>query len=132
MNKTAAFAMDRLCRWEVGERATLWDDLLASHSNPHKPKSSEERVKQAVALCREGFDRKACAALIAGEMCEENADAARLLAPLHPQAPAPTSPPIHELAWNPEVTPGMVSKILRSFPLDSAPGLSGLRVQHLL
>ena len=131
-NKTAAFTLDRLCRWEAGERATLWDDLPAPHSKPRKPQSNEECIKHAVALCREGFDRKACAALIAGDMCDENADTAKLLAPLHPQSPAPTSPPMHELPWNPEITPGMVSKVLRSFPLDSAPGPSGLRVQHLL
>jgi hypothetical protein len=131
-NKTAAFTLDRLCRWEAGERATLWDDLPAPLSRPHKPKSSEERVKQAVALCREGFDRKACAALVAGEMCEENVDTAKLLSALHPPAPEPTSPPIHELPWNPEIAPSVVSKVLKSFPLDSAPGPSGLRIQHLL
>ena len=34
-NKTAAFTLNRLCRWEAGERATLWDDLPAPHSRPH-------------------------------------------------------------------------------------------------
>ena len=36
--------------------------------------SDEQKSKLAMALCREGFDRKACAALIAGEVCEENAE----------------------------------------------------------
>ena len=56
-----------------------WDDLPARYSKPHKQQSDEQCIKHAISLHREGFDRKACAALITGEVCEESEDTARLL-----------------------------------------------------
>ena len=115
-HKAAAFTMDRLSRWEARERASLWEDLPAPYSRPHKQQSDEQRIKHAISLCREGFDRKACAALVAGEVCEESEDTAQLLAPLHPQAPAPHGLPVCDFPWGAEITPGAVSKVLKSFP----------------
>ena len=128
----AAFTADRLCRWEAGERGSLWDNLPTPTSRTRSKPSDEQKAKLAVALCREGFDRKACAALVAADVCEENLETAQLLKTLHPEAAPPGASPINQLPWGTEISPGMVSKVLKSFPLDSAPGPSGLRVQHLL
>ena len=38
---------------------------------------------------------------------------------------------MHELPLAGEIAPDLVAKCLRAFPLESAPGPSGLRVQHL-
>ena len=132
IHKTAAFVSDRLSRWEAGERASLWEELPTPKSKPGRKMAQEQRLKHAVSLCREGFDRKACAALISDEICEESIETVNLLKPLHPQAPPPNSAPMSDLPWCREITPGTLSKVLKSFPLDSAPGPSGLRIQHLL
>ncbi|CAE8622584.1 unnamed protein product [Polarella glacialis] len=79
--------------------------LSGGRSRPagRKGKDDDEeaaRLRRATALCREGFDRKACAALLDSGMLD--------------------------------ASPDLVDRMLRSFPLDSAAGPSGLRVQHLL
>ena len=128
----AAFTADRLCQWEAGERGSLWESLPSPANRMRSKTSDEQKAKIAVALCRQGFDRKACAALIATDVCEENSETAQNLKSLHPEATPPSCSPISELPWCSEISPGMVHKVLKKFPLDSAPGPSGLRVQHLL
>jgi hypothetical protein len=129
----AAHTTDRLNRWLEGDRVSLWDEVVAIPSAPgSKPCTEASRLRRADALAREGFDRKACAALLSTGVCPENAATARLLRQLHPLAPEPQCLPNESLPMAAVITNDVVSKVLRSFPLDSAPGPSGLRVQHFL
>ena len=61
----AAYTLDRLARWHEGERMALW----TSRHSPPKPRrqsrTSQQRRELATGLAREGWDGKACAALLA-------------------------------------------------------------------
>jgi len=127
----AAFTLDRLSRWEAGERATLWHDC--PRYKRATPNSSEESCKaRAVTYAREGLDSKACAALTASQLAQENTSNAAKLGTLHPPAEVPPRTPAANLAFPPSIGPDLVAKCLHSFPQGSAPGPSGMRVQHLL
>lgn len=89
-----------------------------------------QRHELAISLAREGFDRKACNALLQTGLCEENGDTTAALRALHPVQPTPTSDPA-SLPLADELPEDCVARALRSFPADTAPGPSGLRVQHL-
>ena len=83
---TAAFTADRLARWELGERADLWEDL----TEPQRRKtgnSKETRLRRAGTLTREGLDRKAVAALVSEPLVEPCAGTRRQLEALHPGLP---------------------------------------------
>ena len=86
----AAYTTDRLQRWLEGERASLWHDR---HCPPVRQRSGgispKQRRELATALAREGFDRKACNALVAGGLCPETSETLTALQALHPGQPAP-------------------------------------------
>jgi hypothetical protein len=131
--QAATYTLDRLACWQAGERATLWEDVTGKQSQKRqKPETSEDRRKRAEALCREGFDRKACASLISNGILPESPDTRDALKKLHPAKSAPTCPVLSTLPAAEEIPLHVVEKVLKSFPLDSAPGPSGLRIQHLL
>ena len=74
-----------------------------------------------MALAREGFERKACNALLFEGLCDETSATARAL---HPGQPEPqfswdALPPALELA------PDLVGQVLRAFPANTAPGAAG-------
>jgi hypothetical protein len=132
-NQAAAFTLDRLSCWLTGERTTLWEEATSSHKRSRpKPESPEDVRRRAEALCREGFDRKACAALLSCGILPESLDTTNELRNLHPPAPAPRCPDLASLPAADELSPDAVSKVLKSFPLDSAPGPTALRIQHIL
>ena len=85
----------------------------------------------AINLAREGHDRKACTALLSTDLCPDTPETVQALRGLHPAHPQPIARPAHDLPLAPEMVPDAVAKALRSFPADTAPGPSGLRVQHL-
>ena len=91
----AAFTNDRITRWLEGDRVGLWQDV--SDSAPTKqnggPSTEQQRMQRAVALAAEGFDRKACAALLSRGVCEETDENVQRLRALHPEAPLPACPP---------------------------------------
>ena len=58
----AAFSLDRIARWDAGERQSLWADVPKYRSTPGA-NTKEARMTRAKALAREGLDSKACAAL---------------------------------------------------------------------
>ena len=60
----AAFTLDRMQRWQEGERMALWDSRPVPVRRRANAPTPEERKELATALGREGFDRKACAALL--------------------------------------------------------------------
>lgn len=61
--------------------------------------------------------------LLSKGLCPDNSDTAQALQALHPQDALPGVPPIHILPVGP--------RCLRAFPSETAPGPTGLRVQHL-
>ena len=127
----AAFTLDRLARWEAGERLSLWGDLPTTKLGK-VDNSMEARHRRAEALAREGLDSKACAALTGEPLVEATRDNHRLLTQLHPEEPPPNCPPLAELALAPRLLPEAVLAALRSFPKGSGCGPAGLRAQHLL
>lgn len=127
----AAYTLDRLQRWQAGERQSLWDTRSQPSGSRRQPPSGRERQELAISLAREGYDRKACAALLSTGLCPTTPATVQALQALHPVRPPPSSPATHALPIAPEVTVDVVAKALQSFPADRAPGPSGLRVQHL-
>ena len=128
---TAAYTVDRLRRWGEGERLSLWQSRRQRPRGGHGPRTADQRRDLAVALAREGFEGKACAALLADGLCPETTDTTRALQQLHPIQPPPLACALHDLPIAPDIIADEVGKALRSFPAASAPGPSGLRVQHL-
>ena len=86
----------------------------------------------ALAMAREGWDGKACAALLSSSLCADTPATLQALRALHPEQPIPVAPPMPELPLAPELEPETVVKALRSFPPGTSPGPTGLRAQHLL
>ena len=127
----AAYTVDRLQRWEAGERMTLWDTRRQVTVRHGGHRTAAERRDFALGLAREGFDGKACAALLAEGLCPATPETVAELRALHPAQPTPTPCPMEALPLGPDLTPAAVSRALRSFPASTAPGPSGLRVQHL-
>ncbi|CAE7225374.1 unnamed protein product [Symbiodinium natans] len=127
----AAFVLDRMQRWQEGERRSLWDTRPQHRQRCSAVPTPEERRGLAEAWGREGFDRKACAALLSKGLCPDNAETARALELLHPQRAPPAARPPQELPLAPEVAAEVVARCLRAFPAETAPGPTGLRVQHL-
>ena len=128
----AAYTLDRLQRWQSGKRMSLWDSRPPPRKLHGPAPAPDQRQALAISLGREGFDRKACAALQSGGLCPPTPAMAQALEALHPQVPAAGAPrPMHELPLAGEVSPDLVARCLRGFPAETAPGPSGLRVQHL-
>ena len=132
-NRTAAaYTLDRLSRWEAGERASLWAAYPAEHTPPKLPNTVEARENRATKLCREGMDGKSCAALTSDGLSKANHATLTEVRRLHPPAPAQGRTPASSLALPPDLPPELVARMLRSFPAGTAPGPSGFRAQHLL
>ena len=126
----AAYTQDRLQRWLEGDRRALWEDRHQAPQSALRKRSAAQQRELAVALTREGFDRKACNALVQEGLCPETPDTAEALRVLHPEQPA-VSVNASALPLAQEVSPDEVAKALRAFSVDTAPGPSGLRIQHL-
>ena len=132
--KAAAFTTDRITPWLEGNRMGLWQDVRESAPAKQNdcPSTEQLRMRRAVALAAEGFDRKACAALLSRGVCEETDENVQRLRELHLEAPLLACPAPAELAMSIEITTEMVESALRSFPRDPAAGPSGLRAQHMM
>ena len=127
----AAYTLDRLQRWLDGERMSLWETRRQPPRNHPGPLSPEERRDLATSLGREGFDKKACTALQSEGLCPFNPETAKSLEALHPRSLPPAVTPLQDLPLAPEIVPELVARCLRAFPAETAPGPTGLRVQHL-
>jgi len=129
--QAAAFTLDRLSRWQSGERRALWDDAPESAHTSRSENNPEANRRRAEALTREGYDRKACAALVSDGLLEASPETLLELKKLHPQsAPTPASS-AGLLPAAPTFCTNLVAKTVNTFPEDSAPGPSGARAQHL-
>jgi hypothetical protein len=73
------------------ERASLWESVLGPR-RCRANNSEEARLARSEALAREGFNKKATAALTSVNLVEPSAAAAARLRPLHPDAPEPACP----------------------------------------
>lgn len=123
----AAYTLDRLQRWQEGERLSLWMTRSPGRPRRSTAPTAEERRNLATSLAREGFDRKACAALLSKGLCPESSAAAQALQALHPQEAPPSAPSIQDLPVGPDIGPDLVARCLRAFPSKTAPGPTGLR-----
>ena len=127
----AAFTVERLQRWQDGERASLWLSRPQPSKRAQRHLTDEQKEEYAIGQAREGFDKKACTALLSQGLCPETPEIVAALRLLHPTSPAPSVSPLHELPMAPVLDVECVSKALRSFPADTAPGPTGLRIQHV-
>ncbi|CAE7316738.1 unnamed protein product [Symbiodinium sp. CCMP2592] len=125
----AVYTLDRLKRWEDGERLLLWQTRQQPQRGRRRPLSKTQRQDLATSLAREGFEGKACAALLSTGLAPEDPETTAAIRALHPVHASPAVPAMHQLPPAPELVPDVVAKALRSFNAASAP--SGLRVQHL-
>ena len=127
---TAAFILDRIARWEAGERLSLWSDLPSC--KPHRSSTTKEaRISRATTLAREGLDSKACAALTSEGLANNDDSTFTKLQSLHPPGPTAPQPDYSDLQQPPAFDANTIAKALQSFPAGSAPGPTGLRAQHL-
>ena len=127
----AAYTLDRLARWEAGERMTLWEETSVRRDTS-KPLDANQREDRAVRLCKEEMDGKACATLTAPDMVTANGASVSKLRRLHPAACPPAAVEMLDLPLPPDISVDIVLKMLRSFPRGSAPGPTGRRAQHIL
>ena len=117
--------------WQDGERSALWDDRHLPPAAGNRPLTPSQKRELAVALAREGFAKKACNALLSTGLCAPTQATADALQALHPVQSPPDPATLAGLPVAHEIVPDAVAKALRSFPAETAPGPSGLRVQHL-
>lgn len=68
----AAYTLDRLQHWESGERRALGQ--LAPGG---RARTLAQKKELATSLAREGFDNKACAALLAEGLCKDKPSASK-------------------------------------------------------
>ena len=129
-------SIERLCdQWLKGKYHLLWQ-RAASQTNgkfrQRQQENNERKVKNSVALAREGLLGKACQALTSAGIAPNNNETWELIQSKHPKGPppippAPSTPPIPILSKD-----FNIAMVLRSFPKSTACGPSGLRIQHLL
>ena len=112
----AAFTIERLKRWNDGERASLW----ASRPQPQRPHGRDMTAEQkrdfATGLAREGFDKKACTALLSHGLCDHSQATVAALRALHPTSAAPVVPALESLPLAPGFDVDAVTQALRRFP----------------
>ncbi|KAL5509541.1 hypothetical protein EMCRGX_G004932 [Ephydatia muelleri] len=129
-------SIERLCdQWLKGEYHLLWQraaSLTNGKFRQRQQENNERKVKNSVALAREGLLGKACQALTSAGIAPNNNETWELIQSKHPKGPppippAPSSPPIPILSKD-----FNIAMVLRSFPKSTACGPSGLHIQHLL
>ena len=124
----------RLHNLHCGTLATLaWWGVGHTLGQPTRPArtysgqlSDEQRCDFATGLARDGFDKKACTALLSSGQCEPGAPRS-----LHPVGQPPPTRALPDLLVAPALDKDAVAKAVGSSPADTAPGPTGLRVQHL-
>ena len=83
----AAYTRDRLQRWLDGERRGLWESRHVPAARSVRKHSAAERRAFATALAREGYERRACAALLSEGLSPQTATTAEALRALPPSSP---------------------------------------------
>ncbi len=127
----------RLARWADGERTALFRDAPRAGRRARGASNAEAaaraRADRAEQLARDGLWSKAAAALLDVGVADAS-DATRAeLERLHPQPHDSVGAfPCGEVPLPPPISAEDILGHLRGFPRGTAPGPSGLRVQHLL
>ena len=88
-----ACILDRLHRWQEGERLGLWDSRPSRQTANGQHPSAEQRRALATSLAREGFDRKACAGVVSNGLCAPTAETMAALSGPGPGMTGSTVPP---------------------------------------
>ena len=88
----------------------------------------EQLRRRVRALVAAGSLSKAANELLSAGLCPPTNDVQAKLEALHPQASLPPPVPVLD---SPEIDTQEVVRALKSFPVSSAPGPSGLRAEHL-
>ena len=88
-----ACILDRLHRWQEGERLGLWDSRPSRQIANGQHPSAEQRRALATSLAREGFDRKACAGVVSNGLCAPTAETMAALSGPGPGMTGSTVPP---------------------------------------
>jgi hypothetical protein len=133
----------RCRRWRIGDpvvRADMFAEarLYAPHRAFIQAESSHDAAASALAraerLIRSGAFAKGVAALHSHAPAEPSEEVAEIMTSLHPPDGPPPQPPPATItpASAPKFTTRQVRGALRSFPLGSSGGLSGLKPQILV
>jgi hypothetical protein len=126
---------DRIKRWYNGDLSGLWSEVLfeSSKSAKKKPKTSTDphlyNIKRARQAIQDGHYRKAIQALSSSGLAPVSEIVKDDLLK-HPQLPSPSvpsSPPPSSV----RIEESCVLRALKTFPPGTAPGPSGLKVNHL-
>ena len=120
----------RLSQWDGNNISHLWEVATSQAKSP-RPSTSSNNLQRALFKGREGHYGKAIQALQSQGIASPNNVSALIdLIHRHPQSPLPP----HQANFPPPLStsPKMVRATLQSFPKDSSPGGSGLRIQHLI
>jgi len=127
----AGSILTALRRWDAGEYAELWADVLASLPKRAPTMSADEaRVMRCEALARDGEFSKAMSALTSEEMAPCNEASAEVLRGKHP-GPVRLASPCSAVPKQTPITEDAVAAALKTFPRGSSPGCMGLRAEHL-
>ena len=108
---------------------SLWETRPKHRRRGSATPTPEERRDMATAWGEEGYDKKACAALMSQGLCPDNAETVKVLEALHPRGSRPATRPLQELPLAPEVAPEVVSRCLRD-PSRQGRKAAGRLAQH--
>ena len=125
------------CRkWLEGGFISLWQEAVCegtSHVSRKKPSVQSTRssnAKRAKRAAQVGRFSKAVQALGSLGLAPCSESTKNELLSKHPQAALPSLPP-PSTSPLPSISMGVVMKAIKFFPVDTAPGPSGLRATHL-
>ena len=122
------------CRkWLEGGCISLWQEAVCegtSHVSCKKPSVQSTQSSNAKRAAQVGRFSKAVQALGSLGLAPCSESTKNELLSKHPQAALPSLPP-PSTSPLPSISMGVVMKAIKSFPVDTAPGPSGLRATHL-
>lgn len=115
---------------------SLWDTAVKSiQISPEGTTSNRNWIKSTVAKAEAGNLSGALRMINSGGVSNLDGGKLDILKSLHPSCETMASPKDLPMPANPPIftiTPDIIDKVIKSFPIGTAPGPDGLRVQHLL
>eukprot|EP00663_Eupelagonemidae_sp_cell21sb_P003029 gene3029-6398_t len=132
-DQAASFTINRLRRWQDGERAELWasvrDRPVPAGSDPKK--DAERRHERCLSLVREGRFADACKALVSTGTVPRTPETERVMEQKHPPAPDGPRPPRRVVPPALIVDESTLEAALRSFKKGSAGASDGIKPMHV-
>ena len=135
----AAIIKERIKRWRKGDIVSLLNEAKTGKNRRQRgkrkrateiPTQEEMNLRRAKKFIAEGQYSRASEALGSQGLAEVNEETVNEMKQKHPQAPVPRLAPLPD-AQPLKLTTDQIRKSLKSFKKGSAPGLSGLRAEHL-